>query len=323
MPVLTRRTLLMGSGALAFGTGGLGSYAVAVEPFMAPRITRYALQPPGWPDTLSLKIAVVADIHACEPWMSAERILSIALTTNELDADLILLLGDFNAGHKLVSGPVMPKVWAEALSVLRAPLGVYSILGNHDWWHGPVPGMPGGPREVRRALEDIGITVLENRAVPIEKAGQSFWLAGLADQMAHILGPRRVRGADDLAGTLNQCTDDRPIVMMAHEPFVFRKMPDRVALTLCGHTHGRPDLPACHRGALVGSSALHIRPCDRARPQPDRVGRPRRIHRSSSPWTPPRTPGSDPRTTDDRSLGPPRPTDRQITTTLAPTLMRL
>ena len=238
MSPITRRSLLIGSGALVLGGIGTGTYAMTGETFMAPRVTRYALTPPHWPEGLWLKVAVVADIHACEPWMSAERIRTIALSVNALEADLILLLGDYNAGHRLVTGPVLPKDWADALSVLRAPLGVYSILGNHDWWHGPLPGMPGGPAEVRRALEGVGIQVMENQAVALEKAGRPFWLAGLADQMATYLGLRQTRGADDLDGTLRQCTADAPILMMAHEPYVFRRMPDRVSLTLCGHTHG-------------------------------------------------------------------------------------
>ena len=45
-------------------------------------------------------------------------------------------------------------------------------------------------------------------------------------------------GLDDLAGTLAQATDDAPIVLMAHEPDIFPDVPDRVALTVCGHTHG-------------------------------------------------------------------------------------
>ena len=238
MNPITRRGLLIGSGALVLGGTGTATYAMMGEPFMAPRITRYALTPPNWPEGLRLKLAVVADIHACEPWMSAERISGIAQSVNAMEADLILLLGDYNAGHKFVTAPVMPKQWADALSVLRAPLGVYSILGNHDWWHGPVPGMPGGAAEVRRALEEVGIQVMENRAVALEQAGRRFWLAGLADQMAHNNGLRQMRGADDLGGTLKQCTTDAPILMMAHEPYVFRRMPDRVSLTLCGHTHG-------------------------------------------------------------------------------------
>ncbi len=238
MRLLSRRQVLIGSGMLGLGAAALGGYAVAIEPAMAPAVRSYAVSPPAWPEGLTLRFAVVADIHACEPWMPAERIRAIADQANALSPDLILLLGDFNAGHRFVTGPVMPAAWGEALSVLRAPLGTYAILGNHDWWHGPVPGMPGGPEEVRRALRDIGVHVLENQAVPIDKGGRRFWLAGLADQLAHLNAPHGHKGADDLAGTLKQVRDDAPILMLAHEPYAFRRMPARVALTLSGHTHG-------------------------------------------------------------------------------------
>ncbi len=238
MPLITRRGMLIGAGGLALGGMGVGTYAVAGEPMMVPRLTRYALTPPRWPERLGMRIAVIADIHACEPWMPAERIRSIADAANAINPDIILLLGDYNAGHRVVTAPVMPGAWADALSVLRAPLGVYSILGNHDWWHGPLPGMSGGPDEIRRALAGIGVRVLENSAIPLEKDGQRFWLAGLADQMAHLISWHHTRGADDLKGTLAQISGDAPVILMAHEPFVFRKVPDRVSLTLCGHTHG-------------------------------------------------------------------------------------
>ena len=203
-----------------------------------PAVRRYAPTPARWPLGLRLRIGVIADIHACEPWMSAERIRAIAEQCNGLAPDLILLLGDFNAGHRVVTGPVMPDAWAEALSVLSAPLGTYAILGNHDWWHGPVPGMPGGPEEVRRALRSVGVRVLENEAVLVARGSQRFWLAGLADQLAHRFAPPGRKGADDLAGTLRQVRDDAPVIMLAHEPYAFARMPDRVALTLSGHTHG-------------------------------------------------------------------------------------
>ncbi len=236
--MIDRRQVLIGAGALALTPLGLGAYAVGVEPMLGPRETAYALTPPRWPERLALRIAVVADIHACEPWMSAERIHGIAASVNALSPDLIVLLGDYNAGHRFVTAPVQPDAWAEALSGLRAPLGVYSILGNHDWWHGPVPGMPGGPEEVRRALRRIDVTILENTAVRLSKDGQAFWLAGLADQMAHLVAPQWTRGADDLSGTLRQVGDDAPVLLLMHEPFLFPRVPDRVSLTLCGHTHG-------------------------------------------------------------------------------------
>jgi hypothetical protein len=216
----------------------MGGYAVAIEPGLVPAVRRYAVAPSGWPPGLTLRIGIIADIHACEPWMPAERIRGIAEQCNGLAPDLILLLGDFNAGHRFVSGPVMPAAWADALSVLRAPLGTYAILGNHDWWHGPVPGMRGGPEEVRRALGSIGIPVLENEARLIDRDGKRFWLAGLADQIAYPMAGHGHKGADDLAGTLKQVRDEAPLIMLAHEPYAFARMPDRVALTLSGHTHG-------------------------------------------------------------------------------------
>ena len=71
------------------------------------------------------------------------------------------------------------------MSGLKAPLGVLSILGNHDWWEDlSAQKAGGGPTIARKALEAVGIPVLENDAVRIEKDGHGFWIAGLADQLA-------------------------------------------------------------------------------------------------------------------------------------------
>jgi predicted MPP superfamily phosphohydrolase len=89
---------------------------------------------------------------------------------------------------------------------------------------------------VQRELAAAGIPVLENEAVRLTKDGQAFWLLGLGDQLA-IWG-RTKRGVDDLPGTLAQLTDAAPAILLAHEPDIFARVPDRVALTLSGHTHG-------------------------------------------------------------------------------------
>jgi uncharacterized protein len=239
MTLLTRRHFLHGASAVSLMSAGTGAYACVIEPGFRLDITSYNLTPPHWKLGLQVKAALIADIHACEPQMSAARIRHIAEVSNSLNPDIVFLLGDFNAGHRFVTGAVYPAQWAEALSVLQAPLGTYAILGNHDWWHGALLHTQGDDGEsVRRALRHAGFMVLENEAVSIVKDNRSFWVAGLGDQLAHQIGPHSFEGYDDLDGTLAQAGDDAPILLLAHEPSIFRRVPERVSLTLCGHTHG-------------------------------------------------------------------------------------
>ncbi|WP_395664390.1 metallophosphoesterase [Methylocella sp.] len=212
------------------------SYAFAIEPGFRLELTPYRMTPTGWPHELRLKAAIITDIHACEPWMSAARIRAIAEVAVALRPDVIFLLGDFSGGHAVLTRPVQPEAWGEALSILSAPLGVFAVLGNHDWLHGPLPGMPAdGAEGVRRGLRLAGARLLENQAVRLEKDGRPFWIVGLGDQIA---GPTGMGGVDDLPGSLAQVTDDAPILLLAHEPQIFRRTPPRVSLTLSGHTHG-------------------------------------------------------------------------------------
>jgi hypothetical protein len=126
---------------------------------------------------------------------------------------------------------------------LRAPLGVHAVLGNHDWWHDRAVQQAGrGPPYARGALEAVGIPVYENEVVRLVHGGRAFWLAGLGDQLAFMptrtRRPHRPVGVDDLAATLAQVTDDAPVILLAHEPDVMVRVPDRVSLVLSGHTHG-------------------------------------------------------------------------------------
>src|SRR5688500_12217045 len=112
----------------------LGGYAFAFEPLVRLNVTRYKLTPPGWTSGLKLRVVALADIHACEPWMSASRIASICAHANTLGGDVTVLLGDYATGMNLVTRYVHSSEWSKALATLRAPLGVHAILGNHDWW---------------------------------------------------------------------------------------------------------------------------------------------------------------------------------------------
>jgi len=251
--VISRRTFLRGLLALGAAGTSLGGYALA-EPFRL-RVTSYSMTPRGWPTGLRLKLAVISDLHVVEPWMGLARVRQIVARTNALDADAILLLGDYvpSSGMRKwarrVGGAVVDHDdWARELARLAAPLGVHAVLGNHDWWESDdvqirhLPSTPAG-----EALSRCGIAVHENSALRLKKDGLPFWLCGLGDQWAYyMIGDRPPTrgsyiGTDDVEGMLARVTDAAPVIMMAHEPDIFAQMgpaSERVALMLSGHTHG-------------------------------------------------------------------------------------
>jgi predicted MPP superfamily phosphohydrolase len=230
------------AGVGAFGAS-TAAYGFGVEPVLRLRVARYDLTPQQWPAGFRLRIAAIADLHACDPWMSLERIEAIVERTNALKADIIVLLGDYVVGHRHVTRIIPAAEWAPVLAGLKAPLGVHAILGNHDWWDDKAEQRDGrGSTVARRALEAAGIPVYENDVARLTKAGRPFWLAGLGDQLAYMPA-RRFRpvnriGVDDLARTLAKVTDQAPVILLAHEPDVAIRVPPRVALQLSGHTHG-------------------------------------------------------------------------------------
>lgn len=224
--MLTRRSFLLGAAAVPVSLAG---YAVAVEPVLAHAVTRYALTPPDWTYAAArLRIAIIADIHACDPWMPVERIESIVEATNALAPDLVVLLSDFvEELNRFYARSIAMCDWSAPLRELRAPLGVVSVLGNHDWWHD-------GPG-VRRTLEAAALPVLENDAMKLTlPGGEPVWLGGLGDQLAF-----RHSGVDDMERLIDQIPNDgAPAILLAHEPDAFPVAPARFGLTLSGHTHG-------------------------------------------------------------------------------------
>ena len=222
--MLSRRHFLKfmgGLGALGVSTTAYGFTA----PVLRLRVARYHVSPPKWPAGLQLRIAAIADLHACDPWMSLDRIEGIVARTNALKPDVIVMLGDYVAGHRQVTRFIPASEWAGVLAGLKAPLGVHAVLGNHDWWEDKTVQREGqGPTIAARALEAVGIPVYENDARRLSKDGHPFWLAGLGDQLAYMparrFRPLKRIGVDDLGATLAKVTDDAPVVLMAHEPDV-------------------------------------------------------------------------------------------------------
>ena len=234
--MITRRTLLAtGGGVLAASMAG-ASYAVMVEPGFRLVVSSYDVILPDWGRRPPMSICVIADVHAGEPWMPLSRVERIVATANALAPDLHVVLGDLPAHHRFVAARVpMPGV-TEALGGLHAPLGCYAILGNHDWWDDLDTQRTGQGRPViQRLLARAGLSVLANTAVRLPH-GAGVWLAGTDSALA--FGPRRP-GATNLPAVMAQLSDDAaPAILLAHEPDIFPDVPNRISLTLAGHTHG-------------------------------------------------------------------------------------
>ena len=182
----------------------------------------YDLVLPGWPAAAGdLRIAVLADLHTGSPPNDLDKLQEVVDATNRAPPDLILLAGDFVIQGVVGGKFVEPEASARVLRSLQATLGVYAVLGNHDWW------LDGA--RVRKALEDEGIPVLEDRAIPLLCNRRPFWLAGVSDfwEAAHDVR-RALTGVDEAS----------PVIVVTHNPDVFPEIPDRVALTIAGHTHG-------------------------------------------------------------------------------------
>lgn len=227
--LITRRGLVTGLGLAGLSSTSLAAYAAGVEP-MELRVTRYRLNPPGWPAAQRLSIAVIADLHAGGPNMGIDRIRGVIDATLAERTDMIVVLGDYFATHRYVTEHVPHAAWAAELARLSAPLGVHAILGNHDWWY-DIEG-------TRRAFAGVNMPLLQNDVLHLGAGDARFWLIGLGDTIAYRIGRGRFRGVDDLPGALKQVTTDDPVILLVHEPDIFPRVPERVSLTLAGHTHG-------------------------------------------------------------------------------------
>ena len=238
--MINRRSFLKWLGRLTAGGFLTGTYAFAIEPGFRLNTTVYAFTPPRWTPGLKLRIVLLADPHCVEPHMPLSRWKRIIAAANALQPDMHLLLGDYVGGNFLRTGTVPLADIAAAASALKAPLGTYGICGNHDWWDDrSAQRAKKGPCLAETEFVAHGIPMLENKSVRLEKDGKAFWLSGTSSIVA-LRTPRKGRfdSQAQIEEALANVTDDAPIIHMAHEPDMFPVLPERVNLTLSGHTHG-------------------------------------------------------------------------------------
>ena len=162
-----------------------------------------------------LRILFVSDVHA-GPFVSAKTLVHTFQRLLTTEPDVILVGGD------LVTATLEDFVESrEAFRKLRAPMGVFAVLGNHDHYTRDAD-------QLRDMIEDVGIRVLHNRSVALERGDASLSLVGVDDLVA---GRPNLEAA--LAGT------HAPVLLLAHNPdLAFDAARSGVALMLSGHTHG-------------------------------------------------------------------------------------
>ncbi len=196
----------------------LAIYASCIEPFRL-RTATVTVTTPQWPYPRPLRIALLSDMHMIWPWMTSAHLQNIVQATNALQPDVVLLLGDYVGTHPF--GRQLEAATAlEPLKQLESRCGVFAVLGNHDWH--PAGDWPA-------ALAATGIPVLQNQARAVECGESRFWVAGLEDMWWRHA---------DIDATLAMVTDAAPVIMMMHHPDSFPEVPEHVALSVAGHTHG-------------------------------------------------------------------------------------
>jgi hypothetical protein len=199
----------------------LGGWAFWWEP---SRLTQkqYDIALNSWPSSCNeLKVAMLSDLHVGAPYFDIPKLEKIVRLVNKANPDVVLLGGDFLIQSVFGGSFVNPEPIAEELGKLEAKLGVYSVLGNHDWWF--------DGQRVKSALEDAGIPVLEDEAIEVEFQECRFWLVGIGDYWER---------AHDVGKAFSAVLNDAPVLVLTHNPDVFMDLPSRALLTFAGHTHG-------------------------------------------------------------------------------------
>ena len=185
-----------------------------------------------------LNLVQLSDIHHGLYTRLAEVERAVELA-NCLEPDLVALTGDFVTNSPGYIWPV-----ARALGRLRAPLGIYAVLGNHDYRV--------GADAMAVALEQNGTQVLRNRHVRLGTNGSSLTLAGV-DDVSY--------GEDNLRLALLGAERDHPTVLLCHNPALFPLAAAHgVDLVLSGHTHGgQMDLPRLRLAARARGLRIPLR----------------------------------------------------------------
>jgi predicted MPP superfamily phosphohydrolase len=175
--------------------------------------TEHTIAVPYLPPALQgLRVAHLTDFHRSRH--TSDILLRHAVAAaNAAQPDMILLTGDFVTNDARDIAPC-----GHIIAPLHAPLGVFAILGNHDYY-------TDGPA-VERQLTGLGFQVLLNRSV---RLSNGLRIVGLDDDRYHHT---------DVPQSFREVQPEEPTLVMAHNPALIERLADRECVVFSGHTHG-------------------------------------------------------------------------------------
>ncbi|WP_445361756.1 metallophosphoesterase [Microbulbifer sp. EKSA005] len=199
----------------------LAVWAFIVEP-ASFRINEDDIVVDTWPKECNgLRVAILADLHVGSPYKGRKSLQNLVEAVNKSQPDLILLPGDFVIQGVVGGKFVPPEDAAGILKELKAPMGVFAVLGNHDWWLDAA--------RVEQSLASQGISVLEDKSVSLVSSECKLRLVGISDFW---------EGPHDVKKAMQGIDEGEAILAFTHNPDIFPELPAELSLTIAGHTHG-------------------------------------------------------------------------------------
>lgn len=218
---MSQRSLLL-SGVFVGAAAGLATAIVyrarCINPY-SPRLEQLNLTlPAGHAGLAGLRIGFISDTHV-GPFFSADDLARATKLLADAGPDLILFGGDY-----ISEAPRHIEPTAKVLGELaaRARLGGIAVLGNHDYAN--------GAERVTAALEQAGITVLQNEARAVDTGQGTLWIAGIEEALL---------AKSDPATTFKQIPPGAAVLVLWHEPAFAGRIAHYGAFAqLSGHSHG-------------------------------------------------------------------------------------
>ncbi|OUS72729.1 phosphoesterase [Paenibacillus sp. MY03] len=202
--------------------------AVGTRNAWSPVIRRYDIAvEKSAGDRSRLTIAVASDLHLGSV-IGHRHLNRLIAKVNEIKPDIILLPGDVLDDDL---EPFVRKGMGATLGKLKAPLGVYAVTGNHEYFGGKVP-------EYVNEMRKIGVHVLMDETVVIE---DSFVLIGRKDKASEGRSRERRQSIAELVEPLDA---SKPLILLDHQPLELGEAEaSGIDLSLSGHTHRGQMMP--------------------------------------------------------------------------------